>query len=301
MRYIAGRCLSALLLIAAVAAASFLLLEAAPGDFLTDLQANPAIPPATVQRMRADYALDAPWPGRLLFWFTSMLRGELGYSLAAQRPVAELLLPRAARTVWLAVVGLGAAWVLGLSLGALAAAGNRWMRPFGWVVSLLTAMPDLLISLAILHLAVRTRWIAVSESLAGAALALALISLPAVYRHAAAAMSSVLREPFVESARAHGLPEWRIWTGHILPAAANPLISLLGLSFASLLSASLMVEVILGWPGVGPLLLEAIGNRDHHVVLAAVVLSAGLLSAGNLLADLLLFAADPRIRRKASL
>lgn len=297
MKRAAVRCLHALAMIAAVAALSFVLLEAAPGDFLTDLQANPAIPAATLQRMRADYALDAPLPSRLLHWFASTLRGEWGYSLAANRPVAELLLPRAARTATLALAGLGAAWLIGVPLGALAATGMPGMRLCSAAVSLLTAMPDLLISLAILHVAVRTRWIAVSESLPGAALALALISLPAVYRHTTSAMRAVLDEPYIASARAHGLPEWRIWTGHILPAAANPLISLLGLSFASLLSASLLVEVILGWPGVGPLLLDAIANRDHHVVLASVVWSAMLLAAGNLLADLLLLAADPRIRR----
>ncbi|MCC6537474.1 MAG: ABC transporter permease [Bryobacterales bacterium] len=298
MKYVATRCLHAIAMVAAVAAIGFVLLDATPGDFLTDLQANPAIPAATVQRMRADYALDDPLPTRFWHWFVAAYRGDWGYSLGANRPVAELLLPRASRTLLLAVAGLGAAWLIGVPLGVLGAADTAgWMRPVSGAVALLTAWPDLLISLAILHLAVRTGWITVSGSLPGAALALALISLPAVYRHTVSAVRTVLGAPFIASARAHGLPEWRIWTVHILPAAAHPLIGLLGLSLASLLSASLLVEVVLGWPGMGPLLLEAIAARDHHVVLASVVWSACFASAGNLLADLLLLAADPRIRR----
>jgi len=81
-----------------------------------------------------------------------------------------------------------------------------------------------------------------------------------------------------------------------LPAALNPLISLLGLSLGSLLSASLLVEIVTGWPGLGPLFLEAVMARDFAVVLAVVMLSAAFLLIGNLVADLLLYRFDPRIR-----
>ena len=83
---------------------------------------------------------------------------------------------------------------------------------------------------------------------------------------------------------------------HALRASSNPLISLLGLSFASLLSLSLLVEYVLGWPGLGPLLVSSILNRDVDLVTATVLLSTVLLVVGNLLADLLLFAVDPRTR-----
>jgi len=83
-----------------------------------------------------------------------------------------------------------------------------------------------------------------------------------------------------------------------LPAAANPLISLFGFSLGTLLSASLLVEVVMGWPGLGPLFLEAIMARDFALVLAVVMLSASFLVLGNLLADILLYRVDPRIRMK---
>jgi peptide/nickel transport system permease protein len=111
-----------------------------------------------------------------------------------------------------------------------------------------------------------------------------------------ASLAATLDAPFVQAARGHGLPEWRVVLRHALPAAANPLVSLFGLSVATLTSMSLLVEIVMSWPGLGPLLLEAILARDFHLVLALVLASTVLLLAGNVLADVLLFAADPRIR-----
>jgi peptide/nickel transport system permease protein len=110
-------------------------------------------------------------------------------------------------------------------------------------------------------------------------------------------MTEVLGSPFIRAARANGIPRMRILYRHALPAAANPLISLLGFSVGTLLSSSLLVEAAIGWPGLGRLLLEAILQRDVYVVIGAVILSAVLLIGGNLLADMLLYIADPRIRK----
>jgi len=105
--------------------------------------------------------------------------------------------------------------------------------------------------------------------------------------------------PFVQAARGHGVPRRRLWMVYTLPAAANPIISLFGYSIGGLLSSSLLIEVIMGWPGLGPMLLEAIFSRDIHVVIGATLASALFLIAGNLIADLLLYAADPRIRQES--
>jgi peptide/nickel transport system permease protein len=109
-------------------------------------------------------------------------------------------------------------------------------------------------------------------------------------------MVEALEAPFLQAARSHGLPRWRILFGYALPAAANPLISLLGLSVATLLSASLLVEAVMSWPGLGPMLLEAILARDVYLIIGAVMFSSLFLLAGNLIADALLCLADPRIR-----
>ncbi len=109
-------------------------------------------------------------------------------------------------------------------------------------------------------------------------------------------MNEAWHSPFVQAAKGHGIGDARLLLRHVLPAAANPLISLFGLSLAGLVSGSFLVEVITGWPGVGPLFLEAIYARDFYVVTAVVVLFSSFLIASNLIADLLLYAADPRVR-----
>jgi peptide/nickel transport system permease protein len=127
-------------------------------------------------------------------------------------------------------------------------------------------------------------------------LGLALATLPPLVRHIRSAMIEVLDSPFIRAARAHGIAERRVLLRYALPVAANPLISLLGFSIATMLSAGLLVEVILSWPGIGPLLVDAILSKDTYVVVGTVMLSSVFLVAGNLFADMLLFAADPRIR-----
>ena len=136
----------------------------------------------------------------------------------------------------------------------------------------------------------------IAEHLFLPALGLAIATLPPLVRHVRSAMIEVLGAPFIRAARAHGIAERRVLFRYALPVAANPLVSLFGLSVATMLSASLLVEVVLSWPGIGPLLVDAILAKDVYVVIGAVMLSSVFLVAGNLFADLLLFAADPRMR-----
>ena len=195
-------------------------------------------------------------------------------------------------------------------------------RMWAWHLDLSTgklvpiALPDLVLVLGLLLLAVRTGWfptggmvslgheqmpwgarvkdVAFHLVLPVAALVLGIV--PALVRYVRASVADALGAPFVRAARAHGIPERRVLFRHALPAAANPLVSLFGLSLAGLLSMSLLVEVVMSWPGLGPLFLEAILARDFHLVLGPVLASTFLLLGGNLLADLLLAATDPRIR-----
>jgi len=120
-------------------------------------------------------------------------------------------------------------------------------------------------------------------------------------RHVRSAMRDVLHSPFIVAARGHGVAGFRLLFGHALRAAANPLISLFGVSVGMLLSGSLLIEVIMSWPGVGPMLLQAIFERDPHIVVAAALFSTAFLVAGSVLADILLYIADPRIRVEGTL
>jgi peptide/nickel transport system permease protein len=248
----------------------------------------------------------------------SLARGELGYSFAYGTPVAPLLWPRARNTLLLTGAATAAAWLLAVPIGVLWATRRSAALRHGLrgVTAALLATPDIVLALALVWLAVRTGWFPaggmvshgheqmswsarvkdVAWHLVLPAAALVLGVLPVLARYVRASMAGTLDAPFVRAARARGLSEARVVFGHALPVAANPLISLFGLSLAGLLSMSLIVEVVMSWPGLGPLLLEAILARDFYVVLGAVLASTGLLVCGNLLADALLLAADPRIR-----
>jgi len=320
MRFFTRRLIHGALLLFGVSLLSFLFLELAPGDFFEEMRLNPQISPETVAALRAQYGFDQPLPVRYARWLRSVLRGEFGFSFAYNSPVAPLLVVRGRNTLFLSAVAALLAWLIAVPLGVWSAAHQgRWLDRFSsGAMGVLLATPDLLLGLALLLLAVRTGYFPsggmvslgfdqlswwqqlkdVGVHLTLPVLALVLGSLPVLVRHVRAAMVEVLQSPFVHAARAHGIPQQRLWFRHALPAAVNPLISLFGFSIATLLSGSLLVEVIMSWPGLGPLLLEAILARDLYVVIGAVLCSTLLLGAGTLLADVLLFFFDPRIRRE---
>ena len=104
-----------------------------------------------------------------------------------------------------------------------------------------------------------------------------------------------LDSPFIRAARGHGISRHRILFRHALPVAINPIVSLFGFSLASLLSISLLTEVIMSWPGLGPLLLEAVLARDIYLVIGATMFSTLFLVMGTAMADILLYASDSRI------
>jgi peptide/nickel transport system permease protein len=125
---------------------------------------------------------------------------------------------------------------------------------------------------------------------------LVLAGLAIVVRHVRSSVIEVIDAPHVRAGRGLGIGRARLLFRHVLPVAASPAISLFGFSIASLLSGSLLVEVATGWPGLGPLLLEATLARDLYLVIGGIVFSALFLVGGNFLADVLLLASDPRIR-----
>lgn len=318
MKFLARRTLHAALLLVGVSFFSFALLQWAPGDFLDELRLNPQISKQTVEALRGEYGLNESLPVRYERWLFAAAKGDLGFSLAYKSPVGPLIAVRARNTLVLTGTAMLLAWTLAIPLGIWTAVNRRgWTnRIFGAATSTLLTIPDLLLFLGLLLLAVRTGWFPAggmfSDATDGAtflshakdllahlflpAAGLAIVSLPVLMRHVRSAAIEVLDAPFVRAARGHGIPRWRLLFRYVLPVAANPLISLFGFSIATMLSASLLAEVILSWPGLGPLLLEATLSRDIYVVVATVLLSATFLVVGNLVSDLLLYAADPRIR-----
>jgi peptide/nickel transport system permease protein len=282
------------------------------------MQLNPQISSRAIAQMREQYGMDRPLPVRYWRWLRSATRGEWGISFAYNAPVAPLVLSRARNTLLLTGTALALSWGIALLLGVLSADRRyRWLDHGSTVLmSALLITPDLILALGLLWLGTRVRWlhaagmsslntknlsawgtaIDLAQHLMGPVLVLVLGSLPVLFGHTRAAMLEALQTPYVRSARAHGISPLRILFRHALPAASAPLVSLFGLSLASLLSASLVIEAVMSWPGLGPLLLEAILARDVFLVIGATMFSAVLLVGGMLMSDILLFAIDPRIR-----
>jgi peptide/nickel transport system permease protein len=312
MRYAARRLLHSVLLLLGVSVFSFLLSDLAPGDFYSEMQADPRFSPETVAALRAQNGLDRPLPVRYAIWLKSVAKGEFGYSLAYRGPVAPLLRQRIPPTLLLTGVATLLAWLIALPLGIWSAATRRkWTESLlKALLSVLLSVPELLLAIVLLAIAVQTGSLPPgginSPGVSGAAdtlrhliipvTVLVLGLVPILTRHVRTAVSEVMDAPFALAAQAQGIPRRRLLFRHLLPAALNPLISLFGFSLATLLSAGLLVEVVVGWPGIGPLFLDAILARDFALVLGVVMISTTFLIAGNLIADLLLYRADPRIR-----
>jgi peptide/nickel transport system permease protein len=316
--YLVRRLVHALLVLFGVSVLSFVLAEAAPGSVFDELKLDPQISPDTIEALRERYGLDRSFPEKYAHWLRSIARGELGFSVAHNSPVGPLLWPRARNTLFLTVTATLLAWLIAVPLGTWAASRKgAWPdRITAGTTTVLLAVPDLLLGLGLLLLAVRSgyfptggmvslgfadlgTWDKTKDVLSHfflPVMALTLINLPVLVRHVRASMIDVLQAPFIQAGRAIGMSERRLLFRYALRVAANPLISLLGLSVAALLSASLVVETIMSWPGLGPLLLASVVARDLHVVVGVVTCSTVLLIAGNLLADALLYWADPRIR-----
>jgi peptide/nickel transport system permease protein len=318
MPYLLRRFVQAAFLLAGVSLLTFLFSTLAPGNYLDEMRLNPQISSTTIAALRSHYDLDRPLPWRYARWVDSIAHGELGYSFAYNTPVAPLLWVRARNTLLLTLTATLLAWALALPLG-IWGAEKRGRLP-DRVLSLMTAtllvVPELLLALGLLILASRSGWfptggivsvgfesfsllerardLAVHMALPIAVLVLS--ALPILVRHIRAAVAETLSAPFLRAAAAHGIGRRKLLYGYALRAAANPLISLFGYSVGTLLSGSLLVEIVMSWPGIGPLLLEAILARDLYVVIGGVLFSTAFLVGGNFLADLLLYWADPRIR-----
>ena len=322
MRYLLRRLGHALLLLAGVSVLTFLFTALAPGTYFDEMRMNPQIAPETIAALRAQYGLDKPLPLRYVSWLSSLVHGEMGFSFAYNSPVAPLLLVRAGNTLLLTITSTLLAWAIALPLGTWSAErmGRLPDRLLSWGTAMLLVIPDVALALGLLVLAVRSGWFPTGgmasvgfetlspfNKLRDVALhmilpvtALVLSTLPLLFRHVRAAIADILDAPFLLAALGHGIPKRTLLYRYALPAAANPLISLFGFSIGMLLSGSLLIEVVMSWPGLGPLLLEAILARDLYVVIGGILFSTFFLVGGNLFADLLLYWADPRIRTESN-
>jgi peptide/nickel transport system permease protein len=318
VKYLAQRLLRAVLLLIGVSVLCFLFTEIAPGSFFDEMRLNPQISPETIATLQQHFGLNQPRAVRYERWMASLVHGDFGYSFAYNAPVAPLLWARAKNTLLLTCAATLLTWFIGLPLGVWSASsrGKFIDRIVGTGSSFLISIPEIVFAVALLALAVRFRAVPIGgmaslefDDLSGwqkvrdiclhmllPVSILVLSGVAIVERHVRASVLEVLDAPYIQAARGLGIGRMRLLFRYVLPLAANPAISLFGFSLAGLLGGSLLVEVVTGWPGLGPLVLDATLSRDLYVVIGAVMLSAIFMIAGNFVADLLLIACDPRIR-----
>ncbi|PIG92748.1 ABC transporter permease [Gloeocapsopsis sp. IPPAS B-1203] len=318
--YVIKRLLQALLTLLLASALSFFIIQLAPGDYLDTLRQNPQISPERIEELRQQFGLDRSWVEQYGRWLWRIVtQGDFGTSFVYQRSVASLLWERIGATLLLAIASLILTWAIAIPLGIIAAVKqNHWVDRLLQVLSYTgQGFPSFITALLLLILAQNTsplfpvggmtsinhadlsplgKILDIGWHMILPTIALSITSFAGLQRITRGELLDVLRQDYIQTARAKGLPENRVIYVHALRNAVNPLITILGFELASLLSGAFIAEFFFNWPGLGRLILQAVLAQDLYLVMASLTMGAVMLIVGNLMADLLLKAVDPRIR-----
>jgi peptide/nickel transport system permease protein len=318
IRYIIRRVLVSIPLVWALATATFFIIRLAPGDPLA-IYYNPEIDPAVMETIRVRLGLDQPLHIQYVRWLSALAQGELGMSFSHHRPVLDILRETIPNTLVLTVFSLVLILVVGVIVGVISA-----VKQYSWVdhASTLSAlfiysMPGFWLGLMLIILfSLKLGWLPASqmqsvdaEYLGAAArlwdrvkhlimptFVLGIASAAGVARYMRGSLLEVIRQDYIRTARAKGLPEHRVIFRHALVNALIPIITLLGLYLPFLLSGAVVTETIFAWPGMGRVTIGAIFSRDYPIVMATNLIAGIMVVGGNLIADILYGVVDPRIR-----
>ena len=310
--FLLRRVLRAFVLTIVVSSAALTLVHLAPGDAFSDFTMDPAVAAAE----RARYGLDRPFFQQYLSWLGRAVALDLGESTRFRRPVTTLLAERLPRTLILGITALAIVIAVGIPLGVAGGAlPDRWWARLTRAASMVfVSIPPLVMSLGLLLMAARTGWFpagglsvdadapaleqafATLRSLVLPALALALPIAASVERLQAAALTDALREPCIRAAMARGIPDARAIWNHAFRLSLKPVLAVFGIIVGSVLSGSLVVEIVMQWPGIGDLMYQALVSRDLHLAGGCAATASVCLAAGVLLSDVGLALVDPRVR-----
>ncbi|MBI3993403.1 MAG: ABC transporter permease [Candidatus Lambdaproteobacteria bacterium] len=282
----------------------FFLIHLIPGDPVELMLGEQALPADRAQ-MRRELGLERPVPVQYVAYLGRTLRGDLGRSFQARRPVAALIAERLPATVELMLGAMAVALALALPLGILAALHHgRWLDHLASGFAVLgVAIPNFWLGpMLILVFAVWLDWLPVNERGGLAHLVLPAVTLGTALaallsRMTRAALVDTLGEDYIRTARAKGLRAWAVVVRHALRNALIPVVTVAGLQIGVLLSGAIITESIFDWPGLGTLLLEGINQRDYPLVQGCVLVIAVGYVLVNLATDLLYGLIDPRIRQ----
>jgi peptide/nickel transport system permease protein len=324
--YILKRSLQAVLTLFLASILCFIIIQLSPGDFLSQISQNPKISRERIEQLRKAFGLvtaDKKTLGTAInqyfLWLNEAFKGNFGLSVKYYQPVSVLIGQRIWATLELSIASIIFTWAIALPLGIIGAVNqnkliDKVIRTIGYIAqgfpSFITAL--LLLTFAqimspLLPVGGRTSIYHENMSFVGKffdiawhsilpTIALTITGFAGLQRITRGELLDVLRQEYIQTARAKGLPENRVIYIHALRNAINPLITLLGFEFASLLGGAFIAEFFFNWPGLGRLILAAVSSKDIYLVMASLMMSAVMLIVGNLFADLLLKFADPRIK-----
>jgi len=284
----------------------FLLLVMIPGDPV-DVVLGESAQAADREAMRAALGLDRPLAERWLHFYADLAHGDLGDSLVRLQPVTELIRQRLPATLQLAAAAFGLVLLIALPLGIIAARHRgRWPDSLAQSFALVgVSIPNFWLGpLLVLLFSVYLGWTPVSGNLEPGSLVLPAVTLglsmaAITTRMMRSSLLEIESQPFLRTARCKGLGESAVMLRHSLPNALLPVITVLGLQLGGLLAGAVITEVVISWPGIGSLLVEAIRQRDYPVVQGVVLFIALSYVLVNRLSDMLAAWLDPRIRERA--
>jgi peptide/nickel transport system permease protein len=276
--------------------------------------------PEAVRALSVKLGLDRPAPLRYASWLHGLLSGELGRSVAYDAPIADLIAERLVVTVPLALLAMTLTTVIALAAGVYAAARHNRAGDVGVMLAsqLGIAIPNFWFAiLLILLFSVQLEWFSAGgfpgwtedsggglwsglHALVLPAVALALVQAAILARITRSAVLDVLREDFVRTARAKGLSQRAVLWHHVLRNAAVPVLTVMGLQFANLLTGTIVIENVFALPGLGRLVFQAIANRDLLVVQNIVMLLAAMVIVINFAVDVGVALIDPRLKLVAA-
>ncbi len=310
-RYIIRRLLQAIPVVFFSTFLVFMVIHLIPGDAAAVL-AGPNATPEALAAIRHDMGLDQPLIVQYFVWIAHALQGDLGKSTLSGQPISKLLQARAPATIELTIVAMTISMAVALPLGILSATHVRGKTEWfiSTIQSLWLAIPNFWAGiLAIILFSLILRWlppggrVADGNDIAGSikslilpATCLGLALAAGLSRFLKFNLLEVFWDDYVRTARAKGLSNNAVVYGHALRNALLPVITILGVQFATLLGGTVIIESVFSWPGVGGLMLDGISNRDYAVVQGGLLLLVLLFIIINLLVDLSYAFLDPRIR-----
>jgi peptide/nickel transport system permease protein len=317
LRFVLRRLVQMIPLLLGITFLSFVVVDLAPGDFFSTLRLNPSIPPDLIRQMEVEFGYGQPLLVRYGHWVWRVLHLDLGMSIAYRVAVLDLIASRALNTLILAVASMIFTWALAIPIGTAVALrrGSVTDRALSFLSFLGMSVPSFFLAFLLMYFALETGWFPVGgttsvdypllapfEKLADRAehlvlpvIVLGTSGMASLMRLMRSNILEIQHADYVRTARAKGLPEWRVVGKHIMRNALNPFVTLAGYELGTLLGGAALVEAVMNLQGLGTLMLDAVRSLDLYLVMGSVLMSAVLLLLGNLLADVALTLVDPRI------